>query len=115
MRPQISQPTLTHGYFTWSLNKRQDIAAKAIAGQKYPSDTPGPKPNTWPSNKAKKQMTAGLDGGQSVASQKKSGRRWTNKAQVQDGIAPTNDTNAPSHLKSGIGSKESKAQVGWGL
>ena len=47
--------------------------------------------------------------------QKKSGRGWNNKAQVQDGIAPTNDTNAPFHLKSGRGSKESKAQVGWGM
>ena len=43
------------------------------------------------------------------------GRGWTNKAQVQDGTAPTNDPNAPSHLKCGRGSKESKAQVGWGL
>ena len=57
-------------------------------------------------------MMAALDGGQSVPSQKKSGRGWTNKAQVLDGIAPTNDTNAPSHLKSSRGSKESKAQVG---
>ena len=57
-------------------------------------------------------MTATQDGGQSVPSLKKSGRGWTNKAQVQDCIAATNDTNAPSHLKSGRGSKESKAQVG---
>ena len=49
-------------------------------------------------------MTAALDGGQSVPTQKKSGRGWTNKAQVQDGIASMNDTNAPS-----------KAQVVWGL
>ena len=62
-------------------------------------------------------MTAALDGGQSVPSQKKvwPGRGWPNKAQVQDGIAPTEDTNAPFHLKSDRGSKESKAQVGWGL
>ena len=60
----------------------------------------------------KKQMTGALDGGQSVPSQKKSGRGWTNKAQVQDGITPMNDTNAPSHLMSGRGSKEYKAQVG---
>ena len=93
--PQIIQPLLTHGYFTCSQNKRQDIAAKAIAWQKYPSDTPRPKPNTGPSNKAKKQMTAALDGGKSVPSQKKYGRGLTNKA--QDGIAPTKDTNAPSH------------------
>ena len=100
----------------WSQNKRQDSAAKAIAGQKCQSDTPRSKPNTGSSYKAKKQMTATLDGGQSVPSQKKPGRRWTNKAQVQDGIAPSNDTDAPSHLKSGRGgSKESKAQVSWGL
>ena len=60
-------------------------------------------------------MIASLDGGQSVPSQKKSGRGWTNKAQVQDSIAPMNNTNTPSHLKSGRGSKESKAQLGWGL
>ena len=60
-------------------------------------------------------MTAALDGGQSVHSQKESGRGWTNKAQVQDGIALMNDTNAPSHLMSGRGSTESKAQVVWGL
>ena len=60
--------------------KRQDIAAKAIAGQKCPSDTPRPKLNTEPSNKVKNQAMAALDGGQSVPSQKKSGRRWTNKA-----------------------------------
>ena len=115
VRPQISQPALTHGYFTQSQNKRQSIMAKAIAGQKCPSDTPRPKPNTGPSNKAKKQMMAALDSHQSVPSQKKSGRELTNKAQVQDGIALTNDTNAPSHSKSGRGSKASKAQNGWGL
>ena len=60
-------------------------------------------------------MTTALDGGQSVPSQEKSGRGWSSKAQVQDGIAPTNDTNAPSHLKSDRGSKESKSQVGVGL
>ena len=65
--PQISQPALTHGYFTWSQSKRQDIAAKAIAWQKCPSVTPRPKPNIAPSNKAKKQMTAALDGGQSAS------------------------------------------------
>ena len=48
-------------------------------------------------------MMAAQDGGQGVPSQKKSGRGWTNKAQLQDGIAPTNDTNAPSHSKSGTG------------
>ena len=58
---------------------------------------------------------AALHGGQSVPSQKKSGRGWTTKGQVQDGIAPTNNTNAPFLLTSGRGSKESKAQVGWGL
>ena len=115
VRPQISHPALTHGYFTQSQNKRQGITTKAIARQKCPSDTPRPKPNTGPSNKAKKQMMAALDSGQSVTSQKMSGRGWTNKAQMQDGTAPTNDTNAPSHSKSGKGSKESKAQVGWGL
>ena len=35
--------------------------------------------------------------------QKKSGRAWNKKAQVQDGIALTNDTNAPFHLKFGKG------------
>ena len=115
VRPQISQPALTHRYFTQSKNKRQGITAKAIAGQKCPSDTPRPKPNMGPSNKAKKQMITALDGGQSVPSQKKSGRGWTNKAQVQDGTAPTNDTNTPSTSKSGRGSKKSKAQVVWGL
>ena len=115
VRPQISQPTLKHGYFTQFQNRRQDDAVKTITGKKCPSDTPMPKPNTGPSNKVKKQMTAALDGGQSVPSQKKSGRGWTNKAQVQDGIACTNDTNAPSNLKSGGGSKGSNAQVGWGL
>ena len=34
---------------------------------------------------------------------------------MQDGIAPTNDIYAPFHSKSDRGSKESKAQVGWGL
>ena len=38
---------------------------------------------------------AALDGGQSVPSQKKSGRGWANKAQVQDGIAPKNDKMHP--------------------
>ena len=33
-------------------------------------------------------MMAALDGGQSVPSQKKSGRGWINNTQVQDGIAP---------------------------
>ena len=46
-------------------------------------------------------MAAALDGGQSAPSQKKSGRGWTNKAQVQDGITSTNDTDDPSHSKSG--------------
>ena len=89
VRPPTSKPAITHGYFTWSQNKRQDTAAKAIAGQKCSSDTPKPKPNTGSSNKAKKQMTAALD----------VDRGWTNKTQVQGGIAPTNDTNLPSHLK----------------
>ena len=60
-------------------------------------------------------MTAGLIVAKVYPPRKKSGRGWPNKAQVQDGIAPTEDTNAPSNLKSGRGSKESKAQVGWGL
>ena len=60
-------------------------------------------------------MIAALDDGQSVPSQKKSARGWTNKALVLDGIAPINDTNASPHPKSGRGSKESKVQVGWGL
>ena len=67
VRQQINQPALTHGYFTWSQSKRQDIAAKTIAWQKYPTDTPRPKPNTAPSNKAKKQVTTALDGGQSAS------------------------------------------------
>ena len=58
VRPQINQPDMTHGYFTWSQNKRQDIAAKAIAGQKCQNDTPMPKPNIGSSNKAKWQMKA---------------------------------------------------------
>ena len=115
VRPPISQPTMTHGYFMHFQNKRQGMVAKAIAGQKCPSSTPRPKHNAGSSNKAKKQMAAALDGGQSVPFQKMSGRRWTNKAQLQDGIASTNDTNAPSHSKSVRESKESKAQVGWGL
>ena len=69
VRPPISQPAMTHGYFRWSQNKRQ-----AIAGHKCPSDTPRPKPNTESSNKTKKQMTAVPDGDQSVPSQEKSGR-----------------------------------------
>ena len=56
-------------------------------------------------------MTAALNGGQSVLSQKKFGRGWTNKVQVQDGIEPK----YTFHLKSGRRSKESKAQFGWGL
>ena len=54
-------------------------------------------------------MPTTLEGGQSVPSQKKTGRGWTNKAQVQHGITATIDTNAPFHVKSGRGSKESKA------
>ena len=116
MRPPISQPAMTHGYFTCSpKTQRQEIAAKAIVGQKCTSNIPKQKPNTGSSNKAKKQMRAALDDGQSVPYQKKSGRGWTNKAQVQDDIVPTNDTNAPSHLNSSIGSKESRAQVGWSI
>ena len=46
VRPPIIQPAMTHGYFKWSQNKRQDTAAKAIAGQKCPSNTQRPKPNT---------------------------------------------------------------------
>ena len=46
VRPQISQPALTHGYFTWSKIKRQDIMAKAIVGKKCPNDIPMPKTNT---------------------------------------------------------------------
>ena len=88
VRPPISQPAMTHGYFMWSQNKRQDIAAKAIAGQKCQSDTPRPKPNTGTSCKAKKQMKAALDGGQSVPSQKKSGRGWTNKPKCKMVLHP---------------------------
>ena len=69
VRPPISQPAMTHGYFMWSKNRRQDMAAKGIAGQKCPSDTPRSKPDTGSSNEVKKQKTAALDSGQSAPSQ----------------------------------------------
>ena len=33
VRPPSSQPAMTHAYFIWSQNKRQDIAANATEGR----------------------------------------------------------------------------------
>ena len=45
LREPITKPARTHGYFTWSQNKRQDGAPPMVGGPKCPSETKGPKPN----------------------------------------------------------------------
>ena len=74
IREPITQPAMTHGYFTWSQNKKQDNTPHIAEGLKCQSDTKGLKPNPGPQNKAKKQTGGALGGDKSVPFQKKSGR-----------------------------------------
>ena len=116
IREPIIQPATSHGYFTWSQNKRHGNTPHMAEGPKGQSNTKGLKPNPGSQTKAKKQTEGALGSDKSVPSQKKSGRGWANKARVQGSSPPTKDSMAPSQEKSGRGlSKNPKAQVGWSL
>ena len=116
LREPITQPARTHGYFTWSQNKRHDGAPPMAGGPKCPSKMKGQKPNPGSQTETKEQAEGALRGDKRVPSQRKSGRGWANKARVQGSSPPTNDSMTPSQTKSGTGlSKKPKARVGWSL
>ena len=116
LREPMTQPARTHGYFTWSQNKRHDNATPMVGGPKCQNKMKGLKHNTGSQTNAKKPQKAALGGDKGVPSLKKSGRGWANKAKVQNSNPNTNDFMTPSQTKSGRGlSKTPKAQVGWSL
>ena len=55
LREPITQPARTHGYFTWSQNKRPDGAPPMVGGPKCPSEMKGPKSNPGSQTETKEQ------------------------------------------------------------
>ena len=70
IRVPIIQPTMTHGYFTWSQNKRHDNTPHMAEGLKCQSNTKGPKPSPESQTTAEKQMECALGGDKSVSPRK---------------------------------------------
>ena len=66
IREPIIQPAMTHGYFTWSQNKRHDNTPHMVEGLKCQSNTKGLKPYPGLPTKTKKQMEGALGGDKSV-------------------------------------------------
>ena len=56
LREPIIQPARTHGYFTWSQNKRHDNAPPMVGGPKCQSKMKGLKPNPGSQTHAKEQL-----------------------------------------------------------
>ena len=79
LREPMTLPARTHGYFTWSQNKRHVNAPPMVGGPKCQNKMNGLKPNTGSQTDTKKPLEGALGSDKSVPSLNKSSRGWPTK------------------------------------